>query len=54
MFTPTHRSPAGDRAAPLQLQTARTPAVIADFYSTSDAHGGFSDFSRHGFTLKDV
>ncbi len=24
------------------------------FYSTRDAHGGFSNFSRHGFTLKDT
>ncbi|MBX0327962.1 NADAR family protein [Oscillochloris sp. ZM17-4] len=24
------------------------------FYSTRDAYGGFSNFSRHGFTLKDV
>jgi N-glycosidase YbiA len=24
------------------------------FYSTRDAHGGFSNFSPHGFTLKEV
>jgi hypothetical protein len=27
-------------------------AMTISFYSTRDAYGGFSNFSRHGFTLK--